>query len=210
MGRLICGIGALLLILTGPVSAAEPFAIGTDKCKKCHKAELAVWQGTKHFKSFKAIHKNKKAKAIVKAIGEKRMKKAAVCKACHYTEAKKDAGAKAKLIAGPSCESCHGAASDWIGIHNDYGGGGATRETETPEHKSERVAKSQAAGMIWPAQLFDVASNCMSCHGLANPALSAEHAAAMLDNGHPLKPDFELVAYSQGTVRHRFSRRILR
>ena len=64
--------------------------------------------------------------------------------------------------------------------------------------------------MIWPAQLFDVASNCMSCHGLANPALSAEHAAAMLDNGHPLKPDFELVAYSQGTVRHRFSRRILR
>ena len=78
MGRLICGIGALLLVLTGPVSAAEPFAVGTDKCKKCHKAELAVWQGTQHFKSFKAIHKNKKAKKIVKAIGEKRMKKAAV------------------------------------------------------------------------------------------------------------------------------------
>ena len=26
----------------------------------------------------------------------------------------------------------------------------------------------------------------------------------MLDNGHPLNPDFELVTYSQGTVRHRF------
>ncbi len=34
--------------------------------------------------------------------------------------------------------------------------------------------------------------------------MSSEDLAIMLDNGHPLKPDWELVKYSQGSVRHRF------
>jgi hypothetical protein len=174
--------------------SAKPFMVGPDKCQKCHKAEHAVWKGTKHFKSFKKVHKNKKAKKIVKAIGEKRMKKAAVCANCHYTSVKKKAtDKKAKLVAGPSCESCHGAASEWIGIHNN-----------TKVDKAKRFADAKAAGMIWPTETFDVASNCMSCHGLANENLSGKHATAMLDNGHPFNPDFEYVEYSQGSVRHRF------
>ena len=194
-------IVALFLGLSGVVFA-EPHAVGPEKCQKCHTGSYKVWEGTKHYASFKKIHKNKKARKIVKAIGEKRMKKSETCMLCHYTAAKK--GKKVKLVAGPSCESCHGKASKWITIHNNYGGGGAKRDSETKEQKLERVRKASAAGMIWPSQIFDVASNCMSCHGLANPALSAEHAGAMLDNGHPLNADFELVKYSQGSVRHRF------
>ena len=193
---------AIFLSLTFGVAHAQPSYVGADKCGKCHKASFDVWKGTKHHSSFKKIHKNKIAKKIVKSIGEKRMKKSETCATCHYTVVQK--GKKLKPISGPSCESCHGRASKWIAIHNDYGGPGAKRTTETPEHKAKRKKAAAAAGMIWPSMIFDVASNCMSCHGLANPKLSGEHASKMLANGHPLNPKFELTKYYNGSVRHRF------
>ncbi|MDA0664986.1 MAG: cytochrome c family protein [Proteobacteria bacterium] len=190
-------------IVSATEAQAAPFKVGPKKCQECHTAEAEVWKGTAHFKSYKDIHKHDKADAIVEAVGDKRMKRSETCTICHYSEEQKDAGDKPKQVAGPSCESCHGAASDWINIHNDYGKG-VKREDEPAAHKAERIAKAEAAGMIRPDKLFDVASNCMACHGLARDELEAKDAAAMLDAGHPLKPEFELVSYSQGTVRHRF------
>ena len=128
---------------------AEPFKVGPQKCQGCHKAEAKVWSETKHTKSFKKIHKSKTAKKIVKAVGGKRMKKTALCASCHYTVAKKSASAKPKLVAGPSCESCHGAASEWINIHNAKG------------PKADKIKAASAKGMIWPSQLFDVAAHLL-------------------------------------------------
>ncbi|MGY8959586.1 MAG: multiheme c-type cytochrome, partial [Alphaproteobacteria bacterium] len=184
-------------------AVAEPFTVGPKVCKECHIAEYKVTTGTKHFTSVKTVHKDKRAKKIVRAVGDKRMKKSDTCKMCHYTEVQKKAGGKRKIVAGPSCESCHGPASNWLKIHNDYGKG-VKRDTESAAHKTERLQNAEAAGMVLPSKMFDVATNCMSCHGLAAPGLDEKSAAVMLDNGHPLNPDFELVAYSQGTVRHRF------
>jgi len=196
-GLLIGGFGV------APNAASAAFKVGAKKCEECHRAEAKVWKGTKHFKSYKGIHKDKRAKKIVKAIGDKRMKKSETCAICHYTAAQKGPSAKQKRVSGPSCESCHGAASDWIALHNDYGKG-VKRDDEPAAHKAERIKKAEAAGMVRPDRLFDVAANCMDCHGLANPALDAKDAAAMLDNEHPLNPDFEFIQYSQGSVRHRF------
>ena len=184
-------------------SNAEVYNQGPKVCSECHRSEAEVWKGTKHFASFKKIHKSKKAKAIAKATGEKSMKRNETCVQCHYTVTQKKAGGKAKPAAGPSCESCHGASSGWINVHNDYGKG-VKRDQESADHKAERIKKSNAAGMIRPAMLYDVAANCMSCHGLVNPNLDPKKAAIMLDNKHPLNPDFELVKYSQGSIRHRF------
>jgi hypothetical protein len=195
-GLLLGGMG-----MTNPADAA--FMVGAKKCLECHTAEAKVWQGTKHFKSYKGVHKDKRAKKIVRAVGDKRMKKSSTCALCHYTAAQKKAGAKLKIVSGPSCESCHGAASDWLPIHNDFGKG-VKQADESAEHKAERLSKAEAAGWINPTRLYDVAANCMSCHGLANPNLNSKAAAAMLDNKHPINPDFEFVKYSQGTVRHRF------
>ena len=185
-------IAGLLILVSSPGLHAEPFKLGPKKCQECHKAEAKVWSGTQHAKSFKKIHKSKKAKKIVKAVGGKRMKKTALCASCHYTVAKKSASAKPKLVAGPSCESCHGAASEWIGIHNK----------KAP--RADKIGPASAKGMIWPSQLFDVAANCNSCHGLTKEALTGDNIKAMLDAGHPMNADFELVKYSQGSVRHRF------
>jgi len=185
-------------VVVGPAAKADG-ALGFKACEKCHEAEVNVWKKTKHFTSYKKVHKAKAAKKILKAVGEKRMKKTALCANCHYTIG----GKKNKAMAGPGCESCHGNASGWVEVHNNYGPD-TKREAETDAHRQERYAKSTAAGMIWPREIYDVASNCMSCHGLANENLPGDKAATMLENGHPLNPDFELVAYSQGTVRHRF------
>jgi hypothetical protein len=186
-------------------SHAQPHMVGPQKCVDCHKAENAVWEGSKHATSFKDIHRKPEVKDIIAAAGgNTNMRRNEVCTACHFSNTKANATAAATASAGPSCESCHGNASEWINIHNDYGGAGAKRETETAAHKAERIRKSAAAGMIWPSNLYDVAENCLSCHGLGRADVPADTIAKMVAAGHPAGSNFELVRYSQGTVRHRF------
>ena len=192
------------------IVSAEPFVKGAKLCEECHEEEFKVWEKTKHFKSFRTVHREPKdaskpsPKKILKAVGgQKRMKRNETCYLCHYTLEKKDAGAKPQAKSGTSCESCHGASSDWLPIHDNYGGKDVKREAESADHKTKRIADSTAAGLIWPTMKYEVAENCMTCHGLANPNLKADDLAKMLGAGHPINPDFELVKYSQGSVRHR-------
>jgi hypothetical protein len=186
-------------------ATAEPFYQGPQKCQECHRAEHGVWEKTKHAESFREIHRKPAVKDIITAAGgDANMRRNEVCVTCHFTATQADANARASATAGPSCESCHGASSDWFAIHNDYGGPSAKRETETAAHKQERIQKATQAGMIGPAMHFDVARNCLSCHGLARAGLPPETVSKMIDAGHSAGSAFEFVRFSQGTVRHRF------
>jgi hypothetical protein len=172
---------------------------------ECHRAEHGVWEKTKHSTSFRNIHQKAEAKDIIAAAGgDTNMRRNEVCTSCHYSMVSANATARPNAAAGPACESCHGPASAWIDVHNDYGGPSAKRETETPAHKAERIKKAADAGQIAPARLFDVANNCLSCHGLGRPGVAPDVIAKMIDAGHPAGSQFEFVRYSQGTVRHRF------
>ena len=209
MGKILHVIFGLALIVGVSLSAASaqaaPFTQGAQKCAECHKAETEVWNGTKHNKSFNEIHRKPEVKAIITAAGgDANMRRNDTCVTCHYTMSQANATARPNAVSGTSCESCHGPSSDFINVHNDYGGASAKAETETPAHKAERIQKASAAGMIWPSMLYDVASNCVSCHSMAKPGLAPDTLAKMIDAGHPSGSAFELVSYSQGTVRHRF------
>ena len=203
--------GLVVSFISSPsIVLAEPFVKGAKLCEECHEEEFKVWSKTKHFKSFRSVHREPKdaskpsPKKILKAVGgQKRMKRNKTCYLCHYTLQKKDAGAKHQVKSGTSCESCHGASSDYMDIHGDYGGKDVKREAESADHKVKRIADSKAAGLIWPSMKYEIAENCMTCHGLANPDLKADDLAKMLGAGHPINPEFELVKYSQGSVRHR-------
>ncbi|MZH42456.1 MAG: hypothetical protein F3740_11745 [Nitrospinae bacterium] len=211
----LCFVSIFVFLLSwgiglGSMASAEPFFKGAKLCEECHEAETDIWKKTKHFTSFRTVHREPKdsskpsPKKILKAVGgQKRMKRNETCYLCHYTLEQKDAGSKPVAKTGTSCESCHGASSEWLSIHDNYGGKDVKREAETQEHKAKRIAESKAAGLIWPIMKYEVAENCMTCHGLANPNLKADDLAKMLGAGHPINPDFELVKYSQGTVRHR-------
>jgi len=191
--------------------SAEAFNTGAKGCEECHEGEFKIWKKTKHFTSFSTAHREPddsakpSPKKILKAVGgKKRMKRNETCALCHYTLEQKDAGAKPSAKSGTSCESCHGASSEWLAIHDNYGEG-VKRKDESAENKKARIAKSTAAGLIWPDMKYEVVENCMTCHGLAHPDLAGDVLAKMLGAGHPINPGFEAVKYSQGTVRHRYT-----
>src|ERR1700709_1136728 len=130
----------------GQSATAEPYYQGEQKCFDCHKPEDGVWKQTKHSISFREIHPKPGVKNIITAAGgDANMRRNDVCTTCHFTMVQADANAKPAATTGPACESCHGPSSDWMKLHNDYGGASAKRETETPAHKAERVEKAKAA-----------------------------------------------------------------
>jgi hypothetical protein len=198
-------LAALLILLGIDCAVAAAFNESFKKCVKCHEAEVEIWKKTVHFKSFSTVHQNEKAKKILDAAGgDPNMRQNENCVLCHFTETKASAAAKPQVASGPSCESCHGASSEWRDVHNFLGEGIEDPKKEAPAHKEQRLSDAKKAGMIWSFMIYDIAANCNECHGLANPRLKGDVLAKMLDAGHPAKSEFELVRYSQGSVRHRF------
>ncbi len=183
-----------------PASPADPHSVlGNEACVKCHAPEIQVWKQTPHARTFDELHRRPEAKQIAAKLGLQSIKSEGRCVACHYTQQANPQG-DVHAISGVSCESCHGAAKDWLELHHDYGGEGITRLTESPEHRRQRVAHSVAAGMRNPINVFLVAQSCLRCHTTADEELVnvGGHSAGSLD--------FEFVSWSQGTVRHNFVR----
>jgi hypothetical protein len=159
--------------------------VGATKCGECHKYEVEAWKLTPHFTTFDNMHRSPEGQKIAAAMGIKRIKSESLCLTCHYTvQAKAGEG---EPIAGVSCESCHGAAADWINIHNDK-----------KLSAEERKTKSAAAGMIRPEDIDAVATNCYQCH------LVPEEKLVNVGGHVAGSADFELVSWSQGMVRHNF------
>jgi len=189
-------IGATSLLAQGPDHMKNHSKIkGPEACGECHKSEVAVWKETRHHKTFYELTRSEKAREIAEKMGLRRIKRESDCLSCHFTSVE-EAGT-VKPIAGISCESCHGAAVDWIEVHNDYGGKDVKREEETAEHKQERLKRSVELGMLRPDDLYAVAANCFSCHTVPNENL-------VNTGGHAAGSKFELVSWSQGEIRHNF------
>lgn len=193
-----------LAVVVGAILAAQPGSAqelrldpakvkGPAACGECHKVEAAIWKETHHSTTFRELPRSDKAREIADKLGLKRIMAESDCLTCHFTSQTEDGDVKP--TAGISCESCHGAGADWIKVHADYGGEDVTREQEAPDHKEQRYAQSEAAGMIRPLHLYDVAANCYSCHTVPNENL-------VNAGGHPAGSKFSLVAWSQGEVRH--------
>ena len=172
--------------------------LGAESCAKCHEHEVSQWKLTPHYATFESLHRKPAAKEIVKKLGLKSVKRNETCVGCHYTQ--QQVGNRVRVVAGVSCESCHGGAKDWLALHNDYGGPSVTKAAESPEHHQQRIEASVAAGMNNPANLYLVARQCLTCHTTPNEKLVnvGGHAAGSLD--------FELVSWSQGMVKHNFLR----
>jgi Cytochrome c554 and c-prime len=181
-------------------TAADPHSVlGNEACVKCHASEISVWKQTPHAKTFDELHRRPEANVIAAKLGLQSIKNEGRCVGCHYTQ-KVETDPNPHVIAGVSCESCHGAAKNWLELHHDYGGEGITRLTETPEHRQQRITKSVAAGMRNPANPFSVAQSCLRCHTTADEEL-------VNVGGHSIGSlEFEFVSWSQGMMRHNFVR----
>ena len=184
-------------------TAAKPadphWVVGNDACVKCHAPEIQVWKQTPHARTFDELHRRPEAKQIAAKLGLTSIKSEERCVACHYTQ-RAQASGDLHAIAGVSCESCHGAAKEWLELHHDYGGEQITRLSESPDHRLQRIARSVAAGMRNPSNVYSVAQSCLRCHTTADEQLVnvGGHSTGSLD--------FEFVSWSQGMIRHNFVR----
>lgn len=182
--------------LANPPEQCDPSKVlSAATCAKCHASETEVWKHTPHFRTFDTLHRTPRAKEIAAKMGVSSIKRSEVCASCHYTQ-QQDEG-RLKTISGISCESCHGAAKDWFALHNDYGPG-VTKDLESAQHREQRRDQSIAAGMRNPANLYLIARSCLGCHTVPDEKLVnvGGHAAG--------SADFNLVAWSQGKVKHNF------
>ena len=175
----------------------DPAKIKTEEaCRQCHASEFEVWRKTPHAHGFKTLHPKEAAEAISEKMGFKLIKRDSLCLTCHYTPVYKNKSLRAS--AGVSCESCHGAGADWIDVHSSYGAGVKTFSEETPEHRAMRIEESRKLGMRRPSDLYLLAARCFECHTVPNEDL-------VNVGGHGTgSADFELVAWSQGEIRHNF------
>jgi hypothetical protein len=182
----------------GPTPPEPAKVVGSDQCAKCHQQEVDAWLRTTHFATFDTLHRTPEAKAIAERLGLRSIKRNETCTKCHYTQ--QEQSGRLRVIAGVACESCHGAAADWLAVHADYGGATVTKEMETPEHRETRVRESIARGMNNPHNVYLIARECYNCHTVPDESLVnvGGHAAG--------SKDFELVSWSQGNVRHNFLR----
>lgn len=191
------------IVLCAGRAAAEPLeqcdpakVLTSETCTKCHAAETEVWKTTPHFRTFETLHRTPRAKEIAAKMGVSSIKRSEVCTQCHYTQ--QQDGDRLKTVSGISCESCHGAARDWLALHNDYGVPNITKLQETREHHDARLRNSIGAGMRNPSNLYLVARSCLGCHTVPNEKL-------VNVGGHQAgSADFNFVAWSQGKVKHNF------
>jgi hypothetical protein len=135
----------------------------------------------KHCNTFDELHHRPEAKDIAAKLGLTSIKSESTCIQCHYTSMG-PAGA-AKVIAGVSCERCHGAGADWVKVHNQ----------KTPGS----VAAAEKLGFIPPRNIYRLAANCFQCHTIPDEKL-------INTGGHQTGSPLELVAWTQGEVRHHF------
>lgn len=220
MSTVICVIlGIVVALLPGAAEAggvkpeSEQLAeaakiIGPDgnadnACSKCHTLETEAWQNTHHFSTFKVRHQSERAKEILDKMGFRSMKRQGECRQCHYTSVVNSD----KLIPtwGVSCESCHSPAADWVNFHNKVGGDPnaevlkwGTGKDEPPAQHKARLAAAQAKGMISSSMIYEIAANCFGCHTVPDETLVNKGT-------HKAGSDFDLVAWSQGEVRHNFA-----
>lgn len=173
-------------------SAADPAKIvGPGACDECHKTEVKIWQNTHHFASFREMPRKQEATDIATKMGVERIRTEGLCANCHFTLQAKDG--KEEPIAGVSCELCHGAALNWNKPHGNFSG--KKKETESPAERDQRWKDAEAAGMIRPHDMYSWAKNCYSCHIVPQEKL-------VNVGGHVAGSPFELVAWSQGEIRH--------
>jgi len=197
--NLLSRVSLVLILLFSMQSSANDYRLdpsqvqGPNACGECHKETVKAWKESHHSTTFKDMPRSDAAREIADKLGISRIKSESECLTCHFTL--KEEEAEVTPISGISCESCHGAGADWIDVHSDFGGKDVKAENEDPAHKVKRYADSEAAGMIRPSNLYDLAANCYGCHTVPNEKL-------VNVGGHTAGSKFELVRWSQGEVRH--------
>ncbi len=168
--------------------ASRHRTIGPANCSGCHARQNEWWFADPHYRSAdRFFDRDPTAVKIARLYGlpfGDTTKGRQLCMDCHGTVV---SGKESRdVLDGVSCESCHGAAADWLDPHKD----------ETDKHLGRRRPGHQAALRLGKADLGDQrtrAATCAGCHYVVDPRL--------LSAGHPSGREFDYAA-GIAEVRH--------
>ncbi len=190
---------ALCLPVRLPAEEPAPHrVIGVAGCTaaNCHGGkslvggEATAWltRDVAHRRAFDVLF-NETSLRIAKQLGLKAAHTEARCLACHSTETAHHGGAKGERFAvefGVGCESCHGAAGDWV-----------TRHTERTWRSLSASQKSDL-GFHDLQPMNARAETCVECH-VGSPRATVDHD--LIAAGHP-RLAFEMSAYHTLLPKH--------
>ena len=180
--------GATGAIKTRIRPASQHKTIGPGNCAGCHTEQNQWWFSHRHSKAVDPFYDNEqKNLQIARLYGVKASEMTtgrAVCMDCHGTIL---SGKESReVLDGVSCESCHGAAADWLEPHKNEAGKELGRKR--PGHLA-----ALAAGKLDLRSAAKRAEVCAGCHYVTEPRL--------LSAGHPSGADFDYVR-GMNDVRH--------
>jgi len=146
--------------------------VGANKCKKCHLKEHKSWSSNKKSKALETLMPGQAAEAKQKhnLDPNKDYSTDAACLKCHTTgfghpsgyavpdAADEKAVKEAQNLAGVGCESCHGAGSGYMVLHEEI----------MKSKRTYKVDEMYAAGMTKIE-----AAACTNCHNDQSPTYDA-------------------------------------
>lgn len=211
VATLATALGIALQAEIGRADSSDGFApemyIGPEgkvddnsRCIDCHSLEFKAWQRTHHHDSQNAGDSDL-AFELTFELDLAEMREVELCSRCHFTRVPV---AGQTHFYGVSCESCHGPARDWGPSHHQV-----WDELEGVASREEHLQLLVSSHMIRPQRLYDLAQNCFECHIMAREEqeISVETLVntKTAEGQHPASsPGFELLAWSQGEIRHNF------
>lgn len=168
--------------------ASSHRTIGPGNCSGCHSEQNQWWFGHAHSRSVDPFFDGRtKNLQIARLYGVKLSAMTtgrAVCMDCHGTIV---SGKESReVLDGVSCESCHGAAADWLEPHKNEAG------KELGRRRPGHLAALEL-GKVDLRQTRKRAETCTGCHYITEPRL--------LSAGHPSGAGFDYVEGMNG-VRH--------
>ncbi len=168
--------------------ASSHRTIGPGNCAGCHTEQNEWWFGHAHSKSvdpfFDGERKNLQIARLYGVKPSQMTNGRAVCMDCHGTII---SGKESReVLDGVGCESCHGAAADWLEPHKNEAGKELGRQR--PGHLA-----ALELGKADLRQTRKRAENCAGCHYITEPRL--------LSAGHPSGAEFDYVK-GMNEIRH--------
>jgi hypothetical protein len=194
MIRAVLATMLLLLVGTPALAQSEPpigvhLGVATCSGSSCHGAtqrprnsavpgdEYLIWSTKDKHRNAYSVLLQDRAIRMARALGLPDAASQKMCLDCHADNAPSDhRGPQFQLSDGVGCESCHGGASRWLGIHIS----GATHQ------------QNIAAGLYPTEQPIARAEKCLSCH-LGDSAHYIDHR--IYGAGHP-RLAFELDTFT--------------
>ena len=193
------GLAGESTVVRTPVTAKQ--FVGPQACVECHQEEYLVWSRTNHAtNAYDLLRTSSNAKRYAANLGldQDRVTDDPRCLACHSTP-QSEAAESTGLVLGVTCEACHNAAggeSGWLNIHATYGFHGERRESETAEHRRQRIARCRSAGQYRCDDLYSLTKQCYECHVVGDEDL------VVRGGHHPGNPGFEMTSWFDERMRH--------